>query len=190
MIEHACDHQHDPDGERRVGERVDRVDREEAVDDEPDQDGVRDGAGADAGTERPRERRARTSATTMFAVPNDSDVCSEMPWLSTSQGERPSSDSSRKHDPEREQEQADASDTERTTTEPRTRGGACTRSAYARAGHATERAQPAPAGLRLPALHARNGPHRGHPDVEKPGDQRERAREGCVSGRRIAVTPS
>ena len=43
----------------------------------------------------------------MFAVPNDSDVCSEIPWLSTSQGERPSSDSSRKHDPEGEQEQAD-----------------------------------------------------------------------------------
>ena len=62
------------------------------------------------GPMRAPSAQARTStqrAMTMFAVPNDSDVCSETPWLSTSHGESPSPDSSRKHDPEREQEQAD-----------------------------------------------------------------------------------
>ena len=29
----------------------------------------------------------------MFAIPNDSDVCSASPWFRTSHGERPSSDS-------------------------------------------------------------------------------------------------
>ena len=34
-----------------------------------------------------------TRETAMFAIPNDSDVCSAIPWFRTSQGESPSSDS-------------------------------------------------------------------------------------------------
>ena len=37
--------------------------------------------------------RRITIATTTFAIPNESGVCFESPWLSTSHGDRPSFDS-------------------------------------------------------------------------------------------------
>ena len=51
--EHARDHEDDPGRERRVRQGVDRVDREQPVDHEPDEDGVRDRSRPDAGAERP-----------------------------------------------------------------------------------------------------------------------------------------
>ena len=107
----------------------------------------------------------------MFAVPNDSDVCSEIPWLSTSQGERPSSGLEEEDDPEGEQQQADR-ERHRPHDDGATNEGWRVHPVSVRAS-GTHGARSAAAGFGFPPLDARNGPDGGHPDVEKPGNKGE-----------------